>query len=88
MIIGEVKELISVAEGNDKSAAVYCEDEVCSLGVCGGGPEARRSMPGQTEARRKLRRIEPLLIVNRSDELRGESPIELGNTGSYETTRR
>ena len=43
MIIGEVKELISVAEGKPTSPQQFTvRDEVCSLGVNGGGPEARR----------------------------------------------
>ncbi|RZD39821.1 MAG: hypothetical protein CXT71_03075 [Methanobacteriota archaeon] len=55
LIIGEVKEFISEAEGKPTSPQQFTvRDEVCSLGVNGGGPEARRSMPGQIEARRKL----------------------------------
>ena len=52
LIIGEVKWLIHVAEGKPTCPQQFTvRDEVCSLGVNGGGPEARRSMPGQIEAR-------------------------------------
>jgi len=46
LIIGKVKELISVAEGKPTSPQQFTvRDEVCSLGVNGGGPEARGAMP-------------------------------------------
>ena len=52
LIIGEVKRLNRVAEGKPTSPQQFTvRDEVCSLGVIGGRPEARRSMPGQIEAR-------------------------------------
>ena len=52
LIIGEVKELISEAEGKPTCPQQFTvRDEVCSLGVNGGGPEATRSMPDQIEAR-------------------------------------
>ena len=52
LIIGKVKELISEAEGKPTSPQQFTvRDEVCSLGVNGGGPEATRSMPDQIEAR-------------------------------------
>jgi hypothetical protein len=55
LIIGEVKELISEAVGKPTSPQPFgVRDEMCSSEVNGGEPEARRSMPGQIEARRKL----------------------------------
>ena len=52
LIIGEVKWLIHVAEGKPTCPQQFTvRDEVCSLGVIGGRPEAPRSMPGQIEAR-------------------------------------
>ena len=46
--------MISVAKGKPTSPQQFTvRDEVCSLGVNGGGPEARRSMPTRL-ARRKL----------------------------------
>ena len=52
LINGEVKGLIPEAEGKPTSPQQFTvRDEVCALGVNGGGPEARRSMPGQIEAR-------------------------------------
>ena len=55
LIIGEVKELISEAEGKPTSPQpVWVRDGMCSSEVNSGEPEACRSMPGQIEARRKL----------------------------------
>ena len=52
LINGKVKELISEAVGKPTSPQQFTvRDEVCSLGVIGGRPEAPRSMPGQIEAR-------------------------------------
>ena len=52
LINGEVKGLIPEAEGKPTCPQQFTvRDEVCSLGVNGGRPEARRSMPGQIEAR-------------------------------------
>ena len=52
LINGEVKGLIPEAEGKPTCPQQFTvRDEVCSLGVIGGGPEAPRSMPGQIEAR-------------------------------------
>ena len=52
LINGEVKGLTPEAEGKPTSPQQFTvRDEVCSLGVNGGRPEARRSMPGQIEAR-------------------------------------
>ena len=52
LINGKVKELISEAVGKPTSPQQFTvRDEVCSLGVIGGSPEAPRSMPGQIEAR-------------------------------------
>ena len=55
LIIGEVKQLICEAVGKPTSPQPFgVRDEMCSSEVNGGEPEARRSMPGQIEARRKL----------------------------------
>ena len=52
LIIGEVKQLICEAEGKPTSPQpVRVRDEMCSSEVNSGEPEARRSMPGQIEAR-------------------------------------
>lgn len=51
LINGEVKGLIPEAGGKPTVRSLRVRDEVCSLGVIGGRPEARRSMPGQIEAR-------------------------------------
>ena len=53
LIIGEVKELISEAEGKPTSPQplMAVRDGMCSSEVNGGRPEARRSIPGQIEAR-------------------------------------
>ena len=55
LIIGEVKQLICEAEGKPTSPQpVRVRDGMCSSEVNGGEPEARRSMPGQIEARGNL----------------------------------
>ncbi len=55
LIIGEVKQLICEAEAKATSPQpVRVRDGMCSSEVNSGEPEARRSMPGQIEARRKL----------------------------------
>ena len=56
LINGEVKRINREAAGKPTNPQPSCmvRDEVCSPEVIGARPEARRSMPGQVEAWRKL----------------------------------
>ena len=83
LIIGEVKELISVAEGKPTSPQQFTvRDEVCSLGVNGGGPEPddlclARLKPDESWV--EDRTVADCKSLGRAG-YRGESPIELGNS--------